>query len=178
MGFANYLARLGHYYAENDFMSLEQLAAHFSLEHISTSPAKHDIAHLRHWQREAMMRCSLAEIVGLINPYLSNSIAADKLDAFAELARDNILMPNDVTIWVDAVSANTLKFSDADLHVLRNAGDKFFTAAIEALKNYPNISFKELADSIKESTGCKGKELFMPLRIALTGQKYGPELAK
>src|SRR5581483_4936995 len=42
---ANYLARLGHYYASNEYMTLEQLAELFALEHISTSPARHDIAH-------------------------------------------------------------------------------------------------------------------------------------
>lgn len=175
---ANYLARLGHYYADNNFMSLEQLAEHFSLEHISTSPARHDIAHLRHWQKEAILRCSSAEILALIQPYLNDSIPSDKLDEFVELVRDNLLMPSDVSIWIDAVSAHTLNFSAADLQVLRNAGDKFFTAALAAIQNQEHINFKELADAIKEVTGLKGKELFMPLRIALTGQNYGPELAK
>jgi glutamyl-tRNA synthetase len=32
--------------------------------------------------------------------------------------------------------------------------------------------------SIKDVTGRKGKELFMPLRLALTGQEHGPELKK
>ncbi len=30
----------------------------------------------------------------------------------------------------------------------------------------------------KEKTGAKGKELFMPIRAALTGKVYGPELDK
>lgn len=174
----NYIARLGHYYASNDFLSLQQLAEQFALQHISTSPARHDIAHLRHWQKEALMRCSTEEIMAIIAPYINGAIDSAKLPEFAELVKDNILMPSDVKIWVDAVAAKELSFSDQDLQVLRQAGKDFFQAAIDAVNANENISFKELADAVKERTGAKGKELFMPLRIALTGQSHGPELAK
>jgi glutamyl-tRNA synthetase len=35
----------------------------------------------------------------------------------------------------------------------------------------------ELTKLLKERTGRKGADLFMPLRVALTGQAHGPELA-
>ena len=38
-------------------------------------------------------------------------------------------------------------------------------------------SWKAWTDAIKEKTGAKGKMLFMPLRLALTGQARGPEMA-
>lgn len=175
---ANYLARLGHYYAANNFMSLAELAANFDLKHLSTSPARHDISHLRHWQKEAIMRSSIDEIIQLITPYLHNAIPAEQINAFAELARDNILMPSDIKLWVDAVSAASLNFSVAEAEILHQAGAEFFDAAINAIKQNAQITFKELAEAVKATTGRKGKELFMPLRIALTGQSHGPELAK
>ncbi len=174
----NYLARLGHYYASNEFMNLPDLAMHFDLKHVSTSPARHDIAHLRHWQKEAIMRCTAAEIIIFIQSYIDGVIPNNKQVEFAELVKDNILMPADAKIWVDAVVAERLIFSDADLLVLRAAGKSFFTTAVEAVQQNSAISFKELADKVKDATGCKGKELFRPLRLALTGQDHGPELAK
>lgn len=39
-------------------------------------------------------------------------------------------------------------------------------------------SWKPFVDAVKDATGRKGKELFMPLRLALTGREDGPELAK
>jgi glutamyl-tRNA synthetase len=33
-----------------------------------------------------------------------------------------------------------------------------------------------LVNAVKEKTGRKGKELFMPLRLALTGREHGPEM--
>ena len=38
-------------------------------------------------------------------------------------------------------------------------------------------SWKTWTDAVKEATGAKGKGLFMPLRLALTGQPRGPEMA-
>lgn len=175
---ANYLARLGHYYADNSFMTLEQLAEQFDLKHISTSPARHDISHLRHWQKEAILRCTTEEIIALIQPYIKEAIPAQHVTDFAELARDNILMPSDVTQWVTAVAAPKLELSDANREILQAAGVEFFAAAIDVIKANANITFKELADAVKDRTGRKGKDLFMPLRIALTGQSHGPELAK
>lgn len=174
----NYIARLGHYYASNEFLSVEQLAQQFDLAYINTAPARHDVSHLRHWQKEALMRCNNQEILEMIAPYLHNFIPALKQMEFIELVKDNILMPSDVSVWANAVAAPQLEFSEADITVLLTAGTEFFITALNAVNNNHNIGFKELADIVKQHTGCKGKELFMPLRIALTGQSHGPELAK
>ena len=38
-------------------------------------------------------------------------------------------------------------------------------------------TWKNWTEAVKDATGVKGKALFMPLRLALTGQEHGPELA-
>jgi glutamyl-tRNA synthetase len=174
----NYLARLGHYYSDNDFLSLQGLAERFDLAHISTSPARHDLTHLRHWQKEALMLCSIEEIVEFIKPSIAGVIVESKYAEFATMIRDNILMPEDAMLWVSAVASEGLDFSDAAWQVLDQAGKDFFTIARDCVSKNPNIEFKELADQVKNATNCSGKQLFMPLRVALTGQLHGPELAK
>ena len=37
-------------------------------------------------------------------------------------------------------------------------------------------TWRSWTDAVKQSTGKKGKDLFMPLRLALTGVEHGPEL--
>jgi len=37
--------------------------------------------------------------------------------------------------------------------------------------------YKPLVAHLKQTTGTKGKSLFMPLRAALTGETHGPEMA-
>lgn len=47
----------------------------------------------------------------------------------------------------------------------------------EAAKYLPeNLDFSEWMNKVKEATGRKGKDLFMPIRKALTGREHGPEL--
>ena len=38
------------------------------------------------------------------------------------------------------------------------------------------IRFQAIADAAKGATGAKGKELFMPLRAALSGELHGPQM--
>src|SRR5687768_1284650 len=39
-------------------------------------------------------------------------------------------------------------------------------------------SYKAMVERLKETTGTKGKALFMPLRLAITGLEHGPELVR
>ncbi|MBT4963566.1 MAG: glutamate--tRNA ligase, partial [Francisellaceae bacterium] len=38
------------------------------------------------------------------------------------------------------------------------------------------LSYKDFIDGMKEQLGVKGKKLFMPVRVALTGYQHGPKL--
>jgi glutamyl-tRNA synthetase len=60
-------------------------------------------------------------------------------------------------------------------NVIAAAGGEFFSAAAAALGT-SGSDLRELTKILKERTGRKGAELFMPLRVALTGQAHGPEL--
>lgn len=55
---------------------------------------------------------------------------------------------------------------------------EFAAVAAELLPQTPwtEETWMEWANAIKEKTGRKGKDLFMPLRAAITGQNHGPEL--
>jgi len=50
-------------------------------------------------------------------------------------------------------------------------------AEIAAALDWSGDPWHGLAGALKESTGRKGKALFHPLRLALTGRESGPEMA-
>jgi len=54
----------------------------------------------------------------------------------------------------------------------------FLSAALACLPSEPwdHETWGTWTTKVKEATGRKGKELFMPLRLALTGLEHGPEL--
>jgi glutamyl-tRNA synthetase len=55
----------------------------------------------------------------------------------------------------------------------------FLTAALAALPPEPwdGATWAAWTGALKEATGRKGKTLFLPLRLALTGEEHGPDLA-
>ncbi len=89
------------------------------------------------------------------------------------------------TLW-NAVRSNITRLSDAarwasivDGAIDPVIEDKALTdqAALLAPDELGPESWDALTQALKEKTGAKGKKLFMPLRLALTGEKHGPEMA-
>lgn len=176
----NHLARLGHYYETDTLLSLAELAQQFSWQRLNKSPAKFDPDQLLRWQKLAVMQCTLEELTTWLDehqPDLQNLVPEDKWSAFLALIQGNILLPEDARLWVDALFAPQLTWSSENLTILKDAGPEFFKAACQALQRHPD-DFKQLAEVVKQATDKKAKHLFMPLRIALTGQAHGPEMAQ
>ena len=47
---------------------------------------------------------------------------------------------------------------------------------LEALEPFEAAEIKKTIKEVQKETGIKGKQLFMPIRVAVTGQMHGPEL--
>ena len=62
-------------------------------------------------------------------------------------------------------------FSDEDRDFVRDAYDFL------PLEPWDRDTWKAWTDKVKETSGRKGKALYQPLRLALTGLASGPELA-
>ena len=53
-----------------------------------------------------------------------------------------------------------------------------FLQEIEALEIFTAEEIKKAIKAVQKSTGHKGKKLFMPIRVATTGQTHGPDFQK
>ena len=51
-----------------------------------------------------------------------------------------------------------------------------FRNKLAALENWEAEQVKKIFKEISKETGLKGKKVFMPIRVALTGQMHGPDL--
>ena len=65
--------------------------------------------------------------------------------------------------------------TDIDDKIIKAAGKNYFSEAIHALELY-GANVEKITNHLKEKCNVKGKALFMPLRIALTGHEHGPDL--
>lgn len=172
----NYLARLGHHYAENHFLNLQQLAEIFSIEALQKSPARFDEQQLRFWQHEAVMNYDEELLWQWMGADVHRVVPKPQQKAFIDLVRPNIDFPQDALLWAEALFNPHLDYSHDAKQIIKTAGIEFFQFAVSFIDSN-GIDYKKLCVALTEKFNVKGKALFQPLRIALTGELHGPELA-
>ncbi len=171
----NYMARLGHYYEDNSLLSLQQLAEKFEFSRLSTSPAKYNEEQLHYWQKEALAALSDAQVWAWVKPFVKEYVDADKHELFTSVVRANITFPEDARRWAQLFFADTLELDDDAKTILNNVDTAFFKQAA-MIWQQDHEDFKTFTKAVQQATGVKGKQLFQPLRIAISGAVHGPEL--
>jgi glutamyl-tRNA synthetase len=172
----NYLARLGHTYTDDNLLSLEQLAAQFSIERLGRAPARFDEQQLRHWQQCAIIKASPEELWQWMGKQVHQIVPETARDEFINAIRPNINFPKQAVEWAKILfTDDTVRQPEAQ-SVIDNTEKEFFNHAITALEASQG-DYKQLIKQLKQTSVAKGKKLFMPLRAALTGATHGPELA-
>lgn len=171
----NYLARLSHSYEEQKLLSFEELAQRFNIEKISRAPARFDKNQLLHWQKEAVLKLDATSAWQWLGENLKDNIPAEKRDLFIEVMIKNIVLPHEASEWAERFFGEKLDFNDEQLTILSEAGKTFFDKTVDAVNKH-DINIKTVLDELKNDLGVSGKKLFMPMRIALTGENHGPEL--
>jgi len=189
----NYLALLGWSPADGktEILSPQQLVEQFSLEHITKSPAVFDQEKLYWLNRHYMKECPPERLVDLAIPFLRSAGYLDdqltpetkawlggvlnavlkNLSALEQLPDAvRIIFEYDATKAVDELNLDATPGARAVLG-----------AFIPKALAHPELSyehFRALTKEVQKDTGNKGKDLFHPLRVALTGAVSGPELEK
>ena len=73
-----------------------------------------------------------------------------------------------------------IEFDEEELEILKQDSTKVvfedFLGKLDSIQEFTADNIKTLIKSIQKDTGVKGKNLFMPIRIASTGSMHGPEL--
>jgi glutamyl-tRNA synthetase len=135
----------------------------FDLRKLSRAPARFDEEELK------QLNARLLHIL----PYAA---VKDRLafgnEAFWLATRGNLQILADARKWWTIVQGRIEP-------VIADEDRAFLKAAAELLPPEPwdATTWKTWTEAIKSRTGRKGKDLFMPLRLALTGLDHGPELA-
>jgi len=92
-------------------------------------------------------------------------------------------LPDNVTIDASSVTdleSENLLNDDGELEILKQETTatvfEDFLTKVEEVEEFTADNIKALIKAIQKDTGVKGKNLFMPIRIASTGSMHGPEL--
>ena len=169
MALLSMMARLG----SSDPMELRsemsELIDGFEVSSFGTAPTKFDVADLFPLTANVLQAKPLADVADQIADL---GVPADLAETFWTVTRDNITTLKDLAAWW------TL-FSEGADPVIDDEDAEFVAQAMAMLPEGPfdDTTWKTWTGAVKEATGRKGKGLFMPLRKALTGQSYGPDMS-
>jgi glutamyl-tRNA synthetase len=173
---ANYLLRLGHHGAPDEWVEPADIARHFDPGKLGRAPAHFDPVQLAHWQREAVRRLAPEQAADWLSAALPADWTPARRLAVAVLLQGNVLLPGDARAWIAVLSGELGPLAREDAAVVAEAGAGFFESALAAFGESGG-DLARLAELLKSRTGRKGAALFRPLRVALTGRHDGPELA-
>lgn len=158
-----YLARLGSSLSP-EILSFDALADSFDLANVSRSPARFDMTQLLRLNAQGLHAARFEDV--------QPRLPADATAPFWDAVRGNLELLSEARHWWDVTAGNISPPS---------AGEDapFLGQALETLPAEPwdAQTFAGWTRALKEVSGRGGKKLFMPLRLALTGETHGPELA-
>ena len=147
--------------------SMNILTSEFSFSKIGRAPARFDEAELELLNGKLLNELSYKDVSTKLSEI---GIIASK--DFWELIRSNILKMNDAILW------NEIIFKDIQGQINEEDKDFCFGAAEMLPSSITHNTWSEWTNALKIKYNRKGRNLFMPLRKALTGLDKGPEMAK
>ena len=165
MAMLSVLARIGTSQPVEPVADLAELAAGFDFSTFGRAPAHFDPNEVALVNARLLHKLDFAAVA----ERLPNS--ATEKDWL--LLRPNLERLSDFTAWFDVLHGDVdpPELSHEERLLVKDAA-----AAAEKL-DWAAEPWRALTDEIKASSGRKGRELFHPLRLALTGRESGPEMA-
>jgi glutamyl-tRNA synthetase len=169
MALLSLMARLGSSKPVELVGSMEELIEGFDVGSFGSAPTKFDAEDLFPLTRHHVQGLPFAAVQARIAEL---GVPDDMAEAFWAVAKGNITVLADLEGWW------TL-FRDGAEPVVDDADRDFVREALALLPAQPwtQATWSEWTQAVKEATGRKGKDLFRPLRRALTGRDAGPEMA-
>ncbi|NOR30759.1 MAG: glutamate--tRNA ligase [Sulfitobacter sp.] len=149
--------------------NMEELIEGFDISHFSSAPTKFDVEDLFPMTARYLQTLPLEAVAADIEAI---GVPDDKAALFWQVTRENITTLQDLKGWWDM-------FSQGAEPVIADEDKEFIAQAMAMLPEgaFDETTWSTWTAAVKEKTGRKGKTLFMPLRLALTGQARGPEMA-
>jgi len=185
----NYLGLLGSSFTDGrEVLTREEMITGFALERASKSGAIFDEEKL-HWLNAIYIRnCKTEDLVDRLRPFLEQAgyktaaIDAKWLNEVIELVKTELTTLAEIGSHIDIFFDDKYGITAEAKQILEKENAvqvvKVFCEYLKIAADNPQENYLGAIKYTKEKTGAKGKDLFMPIRAALTGKVHGPELDK
>lgn len=184
----NFIALLGWSHPEGkEVLAMEEMIRAFTLDRLNPAGAVFDRVKLK-WMNSMHLRAlPHAELWQMIEPYLKQ--AGLELPADSKWQEQSVgVFKTSMEILSDAVELYR-PLDDKSFQILDEAKETLaweptksvLQAWHDLIQAHPadylsEEEFLKIQDEVKNKTGAKGKNLFMPIRVAVIGKPHGTEL--
>mgnify|MGYP000748846881 CR=1 FL=1 len=179
----NYLLRLGWSFKDKEIFTLDESIKHFSLSSVGKSPSKLDISRILSMNEsyiknsnEDNLYLNLINYCEIYKKKIDNKYE-DTLKKSLHFLKNKAKTLGDIYENAQYIMKDQIQVSAEDLKLLDNLSKKILNDFLKEFENLSNLSKENLEKVIKglidnHKTNFKG--VGQPLRIALTGSKFGP----
>ncbi len=169
MALLSHMARLGSSDAIELRGSMDELIEGFDISRFGSAPTKFDEADLIPLSARYLAGLELADVADQV---AGIGVPGALAERFWRAVRENIATRADMAGW-------WALFRDGGTPIMADEDREFVAQAFLMLPDapYDGETWGRWTGAVKEATGRKGRGLFMPLRLAVTGKQRGPEMA-
>ncbi len=142
----------------------EELAVLLDLNKISTAPGRFDLEDLKGLNAKLLHKLPYEDVAQRLG-----AMGIPGGAAFWDAVKGNLAVLSDAKRWWQVVAGSVAP-------VIEDAAFNAKAAAVLPPDPWNGDTWGAWTNAVKAATGAKGKALFHPLRLALTGEEAGPEL--
>jgi glutamyl-tRNA synthetase len=179
----NYLLRLGWSYKDKEIFTLEESIKYFNLEGIGKSPSKLDISRILSMNEYYIKTINQNELCDHFFKYCKLFKEKIKSDKENKIKSSLVFLKNKAKTLEDIfnnskyIIFDEVNFNQEDLKLIEDKAKKIlseFTDKFEKLENVNKESLEPIVNDLIKTHETNFKGVGQPLRVVLTGSKFGP----
>ena len=179
----NYLLRLGWSFKDKEIFTLDESIKYFNLEGIGKSPSKLDMSRILSMNEHYIKSVDESDLFDQFVEYcklFKNEIKPDKQDKIKNsltFLKNKAKTLEDIFINAQYIIEDEIVFNQEDIKLVDEKAKKIisnFKIEFEKVTNFNRETLEPIINGLIKSNDTNFKGVGQPLRIALTGSKYGP----
>ena len=179
----NYLLRLGWSYKDKEIFTLDESIKHFNLEGIGKSPSKLDMSRILSMNEHYIKNIDENDLFNQLENYCKlykNEIKSDKKDKIKKsltFLKNKAKTLEDIFNNSQYIMLDEVNFNQEDIKLIDDKSKKVisdFNAQFKKIDKLNKEKLEPIVNELIKSNDTNFKGVGQPLRIALTGSKFGP----
>ncbi|MFQ5648387.1 MAG: glutamate--tRNA ligase [bacterium] len=170
-----------------EILSIEELIEECDFSRMSQAPAAFDTSKLNWMNGQYIRKLSFDDFRKLGAPFLLQSDVGvsddEQLTRVLSVLQPGVEYLSQLPQLARTFYQNLMQPTDGEAIAIvsRDSSQKIYWAFLRHLADHDDLdaaAFRVIMKEVQQETGIMGKELWMPIRVALTGKSHGPDLGK